>query len=973
MSGTDPLVTRGDGRRITPWVRGHIGLVVLLAAPVLVFGIPLLFGQVFLDGDNFIQNFPLRVLAGQDIIHGHLPLLNPYIFAGAPLLGGFNAGGAYPLTWLFAILPAELAWTLNLIAAYEVAVVGMVLFLRRQPVSSTAATFGAAAFAFGGYLSGQIVHIDLISGAAWLPWMLLAVHGLTEPPDTVTSAAPPSTAPGRAGPAPRWWWALLLAAATALTILAGAPEAVLDSAVIAVIYLIWRYWLYWRSDRRHPSGLRSRLAPLGLLVVGAGVGLLAGAAQWLPGLVFTAQSQRATPTYQFFITGSLPWRLTALVFSPFVLGTNQQEVSGYFGAYNFPEVTSYVGILAVIGFFALLTSRWRRRPEASRWWVWYVVLVLSLLSAWGGDTPFGHLMFLIPGINSQRLLNRNLLGVDFALATLLAWWVHMVLADRARTRSDTAAVAAVPDGQAATGSPRPRSRPVDVAVTCIPLAVVTVLCVGSWLWASGLEQFIGTQYPSDSSMRTAVAAVLTGGVAIAAAATWVALFPGRLSPAGLRRALAAVMAVDLAFFTVLILHGPVTHATAYASGPTATQLTAATGNGRFIIYDPDRFVQGQLFAMGQTDLNVLKQLPSAQGYTALVSGEYYRATGAHLQEDLDPYTLAGPTWDDLNVTVLLSLPSYFVTPVPTSTPTHLANPFPSDPNAFTGGPKRATNPVSLASGGRHTWYFGGTLTVTHGEIPLGAAATGASARIGLVTPTGSVTWLTRSERSTTGTGAGRALQFQLPSATVAAGIVVQAGPGKPLTALTPTVNTIEDGTVALDGRMQNAVTPPHWTFTGTIGSFGVFRNAHPQGWAWTTARDSGARTGQVQQLSAERNGTQRFLVHTDEPVWLIRSEAPAPGWHATVQPVDPTGSTTTGAARSTPVVSLKVTQRVKVPAGDFVVTFHYAPVSALAGLGLSAVGGLSIVVGGVFVLVGWRRRRSRRDPLGGAPPSVSTE
>jgi hypothetical protein len=70
---------------------------------------------------------------------------------------------------------------------------------------------------------------------------------------------------------------------------------------------------------------------------------------------------------------------------------------------------------------------------------------------------------------------------------------------------------------------------------------------------------------------------------------------------------------------------------------------------------------------------------------------------------------------------------------------------------------------------------------------------------------------------------------------------------------------------------------------------------------------------------------------------------------------------------------LKVTQRVKVPSGDFVVTFHYAPVSALAGLGLSALGGLAVVVGGVFVLVGWRRRRSGRDHLGDAPPSVNTD
>ena len=288
-------------------------------------------------------------------------------------------------------------------------------------------------------------------------------------------------------------------------------------------------------------------------------------------------------------------------------------------------------------------------------------------------------------------------------------------------------------------------------------------------------------------------------------------------------------------------------------------------------------------------------------------------------------TLAGPTWDDLNATVLLSLPSYFVTPVPTTTPTHLATPFPSDPNAFTGGPKRPTDPVSLASGGRHTWYFGGTLTVTHGEIPLGAGTTGASARIGLVTPTGSVTWLEQSERVHH-----RNRRPTVPTVSAAVGHRGrrdrgEAGPGKPLTALAPTVSTIEDGTVALDGRMQNAVTPPHWTFTGTIGSFGVFRNAHPRGWAWTTARDSGARTGQVQQLSAERNGTQRFLVHADQPVWLVRSEAPAPGWHATVQPVDPTGSTTAGAARSTPVVSLKVTQRVKVLRRRLRGHVHYAP------------------------------------------------
>ena len=58
----------------------------------------------------------------------------------------------------------------------------MYIFLRRQGIVATAATFGAVTFAFAGYMTAQIVHIDLIEGAAWLPWILVAVHGLTERP-----------------------------------------------------------------------------------------------------------------------------------------------------------------------------------------------------------------------------------------------------------------------------------------------------------------------------------------------------------------------------------------------------------------------------------------------------------------------------------------------------------------------------------------------------------------------------------------------------------------------------------------------------------------------------------------------------------------------------------------------------------------------------------------------------------------------
>ena len=49
----------------TSWRRGDAAAVVLLVAlPVLIFGVPALLGHAVLPGDDLGQNFPLRVLTG---------------------------------------------------------------------------------------------------------------------------------------------------------------------------------------------------------------------------------------------------------------------------------------------------------------------------------------------------------------------------------------------------------------------------------------------------------------------------------------------------------------------------------------------------------------------------------------------------------------------------------------------------------------------------------------------------------------------------------------------------------------------------------------------------------------------------------------------------------------------------------------------------------------------------------------------
>lgn len=83
----------------------RFAVALLMALPLAIFGVPALLGHPVLPGDDLAQNYPLRVLASHQLSHGQLPLYDPYIWSGAPLLAGWNAGAAYPFTVLFAVLP----------------------------------------------------------------------------------------------------------------------------------------------------------------------------------------------------------------------------------------------------------------------------------------------------------------------------------------------------------------------------------------------------------------------------------------------------------------------------------------------------------------------------------------------------------------------------------------------------------------------------------------------------------------------------------------------------------------------------------------------------------------------------------------------------------------------------------------------------------------------------------------------------
>jgi hypothetical protein len=108
-------------------------------------------------------------LIGEMIGNGHLPLWNPYLFSGMPLMAAIVPGAFYPPTWLFAIFSPLTAMNWMVITTYHVALIGAYLYARRIGCNRVGSMIAGIAFAFGGYMTAHLGHTDRIAAAAWLP------------------------------------------------------------------------------------------------------------------------------------------------------------------------------------------------------------------------------------------------------------------------------------------------------------------------------------------------------------------------------------------------------------------------------------------------------------------------------------------------------------------------------------------------------------------------------------------------------------------------------------------------------------------------------------------------------------------------------------------------------------------------------------------------------------------------------------
>ena len=880
----------------------------LVAIPTVAFVGPDLFGgRLLITGDNLQQNYPLRILVGSMLRHGQLPFWNQYIFSGTPLMADFNAGAFHPLTGLFVVMPDRAAWVATEVLAFSLIAIGMYVFLRALALSTAACILGAATFAFAGPVLSQVNHVDMTEGFLAIPWMLLAVLHIV-----------------RDG---RWRWSILLGIAYATVILAGAPEAMLDEALLVIAFAAMSAGLnrerWWR--------VLSRCA------AGGALALSLAAIQWLPGLEAIRNSQRGSGV--FAAAGSFPTPFSIFALVPYLDGGygHLGEI-GFFGQYNLPEVGIYLGVLPLIALVTLLHPRWPSRIVPRDRLTWYAVGLFGYLLALGSNTPLEHLFNSLPLYGHQRLQSRNMVTVATAMCVLFAGWIDRTDAPRLRN---------------------PFNR-YDRVIALVPFGIVAALCIWA-LTATGslVHVFAGVaatpRITSTVREATEIALALCVG---AAAVVWVRPLIRTVSWA---RVAAGFVALDLGLMAVTsqLTQLPTNQ---LVNGTTSVeQLMAAhlVPGGRMVNYDPQAYSSYPWSPQGVPDLNIVPGLPTVSGYASIVNGNYESVTHTHEQYDLDIGQLASGTLDRLDLREVVTVPEYFLVPLQ-SEPRSIddvrrtSEGFGTDPVLSRGYGvvyNQTTYPSypgarpPVPSGRTTSWFFGEPLEPDSATLLFShAARTATTVRFGALSANGSTRW---ANPVPVPAGASR-VGGLLPRGS-AVGLSVQVVGVGSLPSHSAVV-TVAGKPYELDGSLSSALVPGPWRLGGFSQGYAVFTlQKAPEPITAVTTR--GHRLP-VEVLSSSTKSEQIRVV-APAAATVIRSVAWDPGWTGSV-------SVNGGPTRDVPVSSFDLVQQIRIPPGNDLVTFHYRPPHLVLAsiLSLGATGLLAVLLVWWLVTLVVRRRQS---------------
>ncbi len=397
-----------------------------------LLGIPFLFtGKVLFWGTIILQFIPWRHYAWTVIQSGHLPLWNPLVGMGAPLLANYQSALLYPPNWILFILDSLggvtwLAWGQGLLVVLHwcLAGVGMIRLLNWLGIGKLGQALGGVSFGLSSYLVSRASFLSINAAVAWLPWVILYSSILIK--DIHLQGKPSRRS------------FIILSIILALQLLSGHAQTTWYTILLA---FAWSGFWGYRFARVQSPLYRLKnifftiVRMWAWLAVSLIVAAMISAPQMLPTIEYLVQSQRSAAVdsnlamnYSFW-----PWRLITL-FAPGMFGN--PATGDYWGYGNYWEDALYIGLLPIIiGLWALVYGRKAPKDPDDQNGMTMPSLILflgamiivSMLLAFGNNTPiFPWLYRYFPSFDMFQAPTRISIWAIFSLTILASIGIEKI-------------------------------------------------------------------------------------------------------------------------------------------------------------------------------------------------------------------------------------------------------------------------------------------------------------------------------------------------------------------------------------------------------------------------------------------------------------------------------------------------------------------------------------------------------------------
>jgi hypothetical protein len=322
------------------------------------------------DASDFF--YPYLAFIHEELRHFRIPLWDPYVMSGFPIIGDPEAQIFYPLNWLmvlihpFSQLPFKLVETLEVIHFF---LAGLFMYWLAKDFTKDdlSALLGGALFMSSGAMVAHTEHFASIEAMAWYPLVfLLARRGLLDR---------------------NWSWTVCAGFFMGMENLVGHLQHAVYLGVLLFLYFVYEACVGPQRRRLWPHWITHLSA---IAMIGAALAMV----QIIPTAQLGPQSIRTYLTYWDVTGGIEPGFLWTLFLPNYFGGLSGVPYAGSFDpSFSYVFITVPGCLLALVGLVALA----RRRN-----FFWLGLILLTVELSFGRSGFLGTLVYRTPVLNLFR-------------------------------------------------------------------------------------------------------------------------------------------------------------------------------------------------------------------------------------------------------------------------------------------------------------------------------------------------------------------------------------------------------------------------------------------------------------------------------------------------------------------------------------------------------------------------------------------